>query len=226
MALRVEAEGGLLRLASVPYDAAIVEQIRALPDRQYRRADHAWIVPARREHLRCVCGLIAELEERSVAVQIADSADQRLARLDIGRAMLRGRRIEIAGPYSPRRLPALRALPERRFDVERKIWTVPLTRAGAVAILTLAEQTDELVLTRRATRALQRTAAADSPTPRMGRERTARSGSPRRRSPVAHWRHYTAGPVFDNPRRPRIDVPGIGRCVRVRVNPRGAVGSR
>ena len=38
-------------------------------------------------------------------------ASARLARLDVGRAVLRGDAIEVAGAFSPRRLPALRALP-------------------------------------------------------------------------------------------------------------------
>ena len=88
-------------------------------------------MPARREHLRSVCGVIAELEERGIDVDITEPAAARLSRLDVGRGVLRRGAIEIAGPYSERRLPALRALPERRFDAERKIWTVPLTRAGS-----------------------------------------------------------------------------------------------
>ncbi len=77
---------------------------------------------------------------------------------------LRGAVIEVVGAFSPRRLPALRALPERRFDGDRKTWTVPLTRAGALAILDLADHTDQLVTTQRARRALQRSAARRAPT--------------------------------------------------------------
>lgn len=47
---------------------------------------------------------------------------------------------------------------------------------------------------------------------------------PTRRSPVAHWRHYTAGPVLDNPARRRVQVPDIGLCVRIRVHPRDGHG--
>jgi hypothetical protein len=115
MALLIDADKGL-QLAADPYDEAIVDWIRSLPQRRYRRQAHGWCVPARREHLQSVCSVIAELEERGVAVEISEAAAARLARVDTGRATLRGSAIEIAGSYSERRLPALRALPERRFD--------------------------------------------------------------------------------------------------------------
>lgn len=153
MALRIDAVRGLIRLTCAPYDETIVELIRTLPQRRYRRETQDWSVPARREVLRSVCGVIAELEERGIDVDITEPAAARFSRLDVGRGVLRGGAIEIAGPYSDRRLPALCALPERRFDAERKIWTVPLTRAGALAILALADGDDELVITRRARRA-------------------------------------------------------------------------
>ena len=208
-----------MRLACAPYDETVVDCIRTLPKRHYRRESQDWSVPARREHLRNVCGVIAELEERGIDVDITEPAAARLSRLDVGRGVLRGGAIEIAGPYSERRLPALRALPERRFDVERKIWTVPLTRAGALAILALADGGDELVITQRVRRASERSAAA-TPPPQGGARHADEPHGPTRRSPIAHWRHYTAGPVFDNPAHHRIRVPGVGWCVRIRVNPR------
>lgn len=225
MALRIDAVGGLIRLAPAPYDKTIVDAIRTLPTRHYRRDSQDWSVPARREHLRSVCGVIAELEERGIDVDITEPAAVRLSRLDVGRGFLRGGAIEIAGPYSERRLPALRALPERRFDAERKIWTVPLTRSGALAILALADDSDGLVITQRARRTLQRSATASPPTKRFAHDADA-SLEPTRRSPVPHWRHYTAGAVFENPTRPRVNIPGIGWCVRIRVNPRRGNGAR
>lgn len=123
MAMRIDANEGLLQLAAVPYDETIIDWIRTLPQRHYRPETQDWSIPARREHLRAVCGVIAELEERAIAVDISETARARLTRADVGRAILRGDNIEIAGPYSERRLPALRALPERRFDAERTIWT-------------------------------------------------------------------------------------------------------
>ena len=219
MSLVIHANRGLLQLAAEPYDETVVHWIRTVPQRRYRPQTHDWCIPARREHLQAVCTVIAELEERGIAVEISEAAAARLARVDTGRAILRASAIEIAGPYSERRLPALRALPERQFDAERKLWTVPLTRAGALAILALADDTGELVVTQRARRALQRAATA---------KRNARDADapvePTRRSPVAHWRHHTRGAVFDNPARPRINVPGIGWCVRIRVNPRRGHG--
>lgn len=226
MALLIDADKGLLQLAAEPYDEASVDWIRSLPQRRYRRESHDWCVPARREHLRTVCCLIAELEERAITVEISVAAGARLAGADVGRAVLRGSAIEIMGPYSERRLPALRALPERRFDADRKLWTIPLTRAGALAILALADETDELVVTQRARRALQRAATASPPTKRVARDTVATVEPTTRRSPVPHWRHYTAGAVFDNPARPRVNVPGIGWCVRIRVDPRSWNGDR
>ena len=220
MSLVIDANKGVLQLAAEPYDDTIVHWIRTVPQRRYRRQTHDWCIPARREHLQAVCTVIAELEEREIAVEISEAAAARLARVDIGRAALRGGAIEIAGAYSERRLPALRALPERRFDTERKLWTIPLTRAGALAILALAHDTDELVMTQRARRALQRSATASPVVKRNARDADAPVERTTRRSPVAHWRHYTAGAVFDNPARPRVNVPGIGWCVRIRVNPR------
>jgi len=218
MGLRVDAHQGLLRLAAVPYDDTILDWIRALPQRHYRPASQDWSIPARREHLRAVCGVIAELEERGIAVEISEAARARLTRADVGRAILRGDTIEIAGPYSERRLPAIRALPERRFDAERTTWTIPLTRAGALEILALADDTDELVITRRARRALHRCATANPSAARIARAPDPPTGTPRQ-SPRAHWRHYTTGAVFANPARERINVPGIGWCVRIRVDP-------
>ena len=170
MSLLIDANKGLLQLAAEPYDETIVQWIRTVPQRRYRRQSHDWCIPARREHLLTVCSVIAELEERGIAVEISEAAAARLARVDTGRAILRGGAIEIAGPYSERRLPALRALPERRFDAERKLWTVPLTRAGALAILALADDTDELVMTQRARRALQRSATASPSVKRNARD--------------------------------------------------------
>lgn len=95
-----------------------------------------------------------------------------------------------------------------------------MTRAGALAILALVDGTDELVVTQRARRALQRSAAASQPAGRVARYAEASVEPTTRRSPVAHWRHYTAGAVFDNPARQRLNVPGIGWCVRIRVEPR------
>src|SRR5436190_2947634 len=105
-------------LTAAPYDDAIVTHIRSLPERRYRRRTRDWCIPARREHLRAVCAFIGELEERGIDVTVSDGANARLARLDVERACLGGDVIEIAGAFSPRRVPALRTLPERRFDVD------------------------------------------------------------------------------------------------------------
>lgn len=91
MALIIDADKGLLQLAAEPYDEAIVDWIRSLPQRRYRRQTHDWCIPARREYVLTVHGVIAELEERGIAVETSATAAARLARADIGRAVLRGR---------------------------------------------------------------------------------------------------------------------------------------
>lgn len=222
MSLRVDADKGLIRLSASPYDETIVDAIRTLPQRRYRPAEQDWALAARREHLRAVCSVIAELSERGIDVAISDAAAARLARIEIGWAMLRDGEIHIAGPYSKRRLPALRALPERRFDPEARHWVLPLTRAGALGVLALADEAGDLVLTDRARRALRRTASpTDAARVDGGEARPLRAP---RRSPIAHWRHFTSGPVFENPLRARVHVPGIGPCVRIRVSPRTPAG--
>ena len=218
MALRVDSRDGLVLLAAAPYDDAVVEWIRTLPERHYRPREQAWCVPARREQLRHVCALIGELEERDIAVDISSSASARLARVGLGRAILRDDAIEITGPYRQRRLPALRALPERRFNPERRTWRIPLTRAGALAVLDLADGTHELVTTRRARSALQRSAARTDSTQHATHSPNPAELGPKRRSPIPHWRHYTSGPIFNNPAHERAYVPGIGLCVRIRVD--------
>jgi len=100
MALHIDAIEGLTRLACTPYDETIVDWIKTLPERHYRRDSQEWSVPARREHLRNVCGVIAELEQRGNDVDITEPAAARLSRLDVGRGVLRRNAIEIAGPIA------------------------------------------------------------------------------------------------------------------------------
>lgn len=216
MALRVDAHGGLMLLTVAPYDEVIADRIRALPRRYFRRQSQDWCVPAHREGVRAVCALIAELEERRCDVEISKDANARIARADIVRVLMRDDTVEIVGRYSRHRLRALRSLPERGYDAGGGRWTIPSTRAGALALLALVGETDEFVVTGRARRALERAAAPALSTSR----RISDPGlAPKRRSPLPHWRHYTAGPVFENPARRRLHVHGIGWCVRIRVGP-------
>ncbi len=216
MALRVDASGGLMLPMVAPYDEVIADRIRTLPRASYRRRSQDWCVPARRAGVRAVCALIAELKERRWDIEISKDANARIARADIVCVLMRDDSVEIVSRYSRRRLHALRFLPERRYDADRGRWTIPLTRAGALALLAHVGETDEFVVTDRARRALDRVAAPAAPTSR----RISDSGiAPKRRSPLPHWRHYTAGPVFENPARPRLYVRGIGWCVRIRVGP-------
>ncbi len=223
MALSVDTHRGLVLLAAVPYDDAIIDLIRTLPERHYRPREQAWCVPARREQLRHVSTLIGELDERDVAVDISDSASARLARADIGRAILRGDVIEITGPYSPRRLPALRALPERRFDATRRTWDGPAhTRRSAGDP--------------RPRRSHQRTRRHPTRTPRATTDgnphrlhaaRQPRTPSNRSR-PDATTAHRAVAPLHARTDlrepRPREDPPPRRRPMRAR--PRGSALSR
>ena len=101
MALHVDARGGLMLLTAAPYDDEIVTHIRSLPERRYRRQTRDWCIPARRAHLRAVCALIGELEERSIDVNVSADASARLARLDVGRAVPPRRRHRGRGRLQP-----------------------------------------------------------------------------------------------------------------------------
>ena len=101
MALHVDARGGLMLLTAAPYDDEIVTHIRSLPERRYRRQTQDWCIPARRAHLRAVCALIGELEERSIDVNVSAGASARLARLDVGRAVPPRRRHRGRGRLQP-----------------------------------------------------------------------------------------------------------------------------
>lgn len=104
--------------------------------------------------------------ERVINVEMSKDANARFARSGNGRAVGRDNAIEIAGPYSRCRPPALRSLPERRYDPDRQRWTIPLTRAGAITILASVDDTEELVATRRARHAAERAAMPTAGTPR------------------------------------------------------------
>ena len=157
-----------------------------------------------------------------IDVDVTEAAAARFSRLDVGRGILRRGLIEIAGPYSERRLR-----PRRMPEVDASARVDGSAHAGGSAGDPRPCRRDGRSASH-AARSSRVAAFRDRPPTAEGAARrdTASPGRAPRRSPVAHWRHYTAGAVFDNPARPRINVPGIGWCVRIRVNPRGGTAAR
>lgn len=219
MCLRVRADGGSL-LLTAPYDEGLRELIKSLPTRRWRPASKDWSVPARRADLRAIVDLVGQVEERAITVDLDPTVRARLRPLGLTRVLLRGDEVEIVGPYDKDRLQAQRQLPESRYDKERTSWLVPLTRAGAIALLALVDD-EHYVVTQKARDALERTAD-----PRMA----SAVGGPRRdsaepggASPRAHWRFVTRGAMFNSPHARRVkrtDSNGRERWgVYVRVDP-------
>jgi len=66
-------------------------------------------------------------------VNVGDEAASRLRRLQIAIVTVDEGEVSVRGPYSPRRLETLRALPDARFDRAAKTWTMSLHRAEAIA---------------------------------------------------------------------------------------------
>jgi hypothetical protein len=214
--VEIDIDGGLVRLRT-RYDPRLVEQLRALPGRRFIRERSEWVLPARRAALAEVAALVERLGDHA---RTTDRADRRLARVRPGRIESREGQFELSFAYDPRRLARVRSIPERRYQPHRRSWTVPITRAGALALLALLEDGEftappELVdrVARLAAGREATASGADGGGP--GREADAE----RRASPAPHWRHVTRGPIFVANPQPREWVEGVGWCVRVRVDP-------
>ena len=209
--LRVDVDGGLVRLRA-DYQPELVERIRTLPARRYLRDRAEWTVPATREALAALSELVAAAD---IDASLSSAARERLARLGPGSIELADREFRLTFGYNRRRLERVREIPERRFDPETKTWTVPATRAGALALIALLG--DREFRADPSVRARLESVAAARPSGADAAGRGGRGG--RRRSPREHWRHVTRGPVFAaNPERHEW-IEGIGWCVRVRVDP-------
>lgn len=211
--LEVDIEGGVIRLRA-DHDPQLVERIKRLPDRRYSREKREWTVPARRAALYGLCALLIDYDGR-LDVHYSQRALRRLSRQGPGRITFKKGQLRLWGPYQPRRLKRIRAIPELRFERATKTWTGPATRAGTIALLDLIA--DRELLADPSTRErLERVAAAreaDEP-----RQLVTPAGA-RRRSPVPHWRHVTSGPVFDAHPERQEWVEGVGWCRRVRIDP-------
>jgi len=212
--LEVDAEAGLARLRVERYDEGLIEQIRALPERRFIRERREWVLPARRAALAQVAELVESLGERA---QVSRRARRRLDRSRPARVEQHEDAFELTFVPEPRTLERVRALPERRYLRDRRCWTVPATRAGALALLALLED-GEFTATDAVAARLAR--IADPRTePNMAVAGEDRDQAAARASPMPHWRHHTRGPIYRaNPQR-REWIAGIGWCVRVRVGP-------
>ena len=213
--LEVRLEGGLARLRAVRYDRELVAEIKALPQRRFIRERREWVLPARRDNLAALAGLLERLGDR---VQIEARTRRRVDRARRGQIDEHDGSFELR--ITPRRdlLAAVRALPDRRYLPDRHCWRVPATRAGALALSALIE-CGEFEASNEAVAA--RLNALAQP---RGRGSVSHDAAPveetgTRASPVAHWRHVTRGPIYHaNPGR-REWIAGVGWCVRIRVEP-------
>ncbi|MGI8944758.1 MAG: hypothetical protein ACR2GL_00775 [Thermoleophilaceae bacterium] len=217
--LEVDIDGGVVRLRA-PYNPQLLERIRRLPDRRYRRDKREWTFPARREALYGLCELLADYDGR-LDVGYSERALRRLSRQGPGRITFERDRVRLWLPYQRRRIERVRAIPELRFERATRTWAGPATRAGAIALLGLLADREALADPSTRQR-LQRIAAAARECEGLGQALTRTDSGPRRRPPVAHWRHVTSGPVFEA--NPREWVEGVGWCVRVRVDPSRRAG--
>lgn len=206
--LDVDVDGALIRLRA-RYDPALVERLKQLPGRRYVAQDTEWVLPARSEALVALARLLADLDDRAT---LSDRARRRLERYGPGHVKFCHGEFAIRAAPRPRRLAKIRALPERRWDPERRCWQLPATRAGALALAALLAE-GELVATPAAAARVRQVSAA-----RPGDRHGGDASEAGRASPTPHWRHVTRGPVYAaNPQR-REWIAGVGWCVRVRVD--------
>jgi hypothetical protein len=214
--LEVDIDGGLVRLCA-HYDPALVDELRALPGRRFIRERAEWVLPARREALAAVAALVDRLGDEA---RTTGRARRRLERARPGRIESREGMFELSFAYDPRRLARVRSIPERRYEPERRTWTVASTRAGALVLLTLLEEGEFIAEPALAER-LARVAAVheSAPLETHGAEPEGHAREEQRSSPTPHWRHVTRGPIFEANRHRQEWVGGIGRCVRIRVDP-------
>jgi hypothetical protein len=228
LTLSIRAEGGLIYLAAT-YGDALKALIKTLPHRRWDRDLQEWVVPARAEDRRELLRVIALAEELDVVVDIDKTARPRLDTLGITRVRrVRGDvdAVELISPYDPERAAVHRGLPERRFDATRKAWLVPMTRAGAEAVLKLtADEPDNYIVTDAALSLLERTADASSV---IAERRRGSEGESGRQSPRPHTRKIWRGPIFDarphdRVRQDHVRINGEYHdgvwCVLVRVDP-------
>lgn len=210
--LAVDTEGAMARLRVERYDEGLIEQIRALPDRRFLRERREWVLPARRAALAQVAELVENLGERA---QVSRRARRRLDRARPGRIEQRKGAFMLTFFPQPRRLQQVRALPERRYLPDRRAWTVPATRAGALVLLDLLTDGEFTATDAVAARLAQIASTRRGTNGPVDVENPDAVSS--RASPTPHWRHYTRGPIYRaNPQR-REQIAGIGWCVRVRV---------
>jgi hypothetical protein len=210
--LTIDADGGLLRLRA-QFDPDLVERLKRLPGRRYVAQRGEWVLPARRDGLVAVARLVIELDGR---VELSERARRRLDRNGPGRLDLCEGQFELSIAPRPGRLAQIRAIPERRYVAERRLWRVPPTRAGALALIALVDD-GELVETQTAASLLPRLAATRPVQDAEGTYEPAAGPGEGRASPSPHWRHVTRGPIFRANAHEWVE--GIGWCVRVRVDP-------
>ncbi len=113
---------------SFRYDAALVEVARALPRRRFDPDTKAWLVPlhACRDAVRafeatpCIVHVEPEVEALLLAPAIPEPPAPRVW---IARD---GEDYALRFAFDPRVVRAVKSIPGRRFDPDRKLWLVPI----------------------------------------------------------------------------------------------------
>jgi hypothetical protein len=212
VALRVDVEGGLVRLHCA-YKPEVIAEVRALPGRRYLPKAQEWVAPARRDILGRLAALTEQLGERA---EVTRAARSRLDRACPGLIERDAEGFSVRFGYTRRRLDLIREVAERTWDPLSRSWRVPATRAGALGLLALLDS-DEFTGDPSVRGVLERLGSATPCGPDTHPRDEGRAQV--RSSPTAHWRHVTRGPIFNaNTRRHRW-IEGVGWCVRVRVDP-------
>ena len=177
--LAIDVDGGLVRLRA-RYDPELVAQLRTLPGRRFIRARREWVLPAKREALAQLASLVEQLGD---AARPTERARRRLERARPGRIDSREGEFELCFPYNARLLERVRSIPERSYRRDRRRWTVPPTRAGALALLALLDRSEFTAEPEVAAR-LRRLAAALTSSVRSTAAGTEATGAARRRRPT------------------------------------------
>ena len=184
--LAIDVDGGLVRLRA-RYDPELVAQLRTLPGRRFIRARREWVLPAKREALAQLASLVEQLGD---AATPTERARRRLERARPGRVDSREGEFELCFPYNARLLERVRSIPERSYRRDRRRWTVPPTRAGALALLALLER-GEFTADPEVAARLTRLAAAHESRRLHGRRHRERP-APRAAGPPLASRHARA----------------------------------
>lgn len=198
------------------YDELLVDGLRSLPGARYEPQDRTWRLRAGRENLTAVATWLHELGD-TVCVTCDAEARRRVESCTPAWVTARQDGVVVSGPYNAVRVRLLREVPEAVYEPLKRRWMVPVTRAGAAALLGALDSGGWRFEADEPTRHLLERVREGAPYDPL--KDTASGEAEQRRSPIPHWRHYVRGPIFEANHDRREFVEGIGWCVRVRVDP-------